>query len=119
MHPSFVQVAPAHAAPAFALLEHLHGVAAEQLGDLYAGDAWCLEERRDGALHDREREFQGHRSKMSFAATVRTLRSIAISSARTASASICAELAGTPPLTGAVANTTSPSKGVAAGVMRR
>jgi hypothetical protein len=50
---------------------------------------------------------------------VRTLRSIAISSARTASASICATLAVTPPLTGAVANTTSPSKGVAAGVMRR
>src|SRR5215207_174110 len=119
MHPPFVLVAPAHAAPAVALLEHLDGVTAQQLGDLNARDARRVEEWRDGALHDGACEFQGHRSKMSLAATVRTLRSIAISRARTASASICATLAGTPPFTGEVANTTSPSKGVAAGVMRR
>ena len=87
----------------------------EELGDLDAGDARLFEQRRDGASHDGVRSLDAHDHKMSPGAAARTLRSIAVSSARTASASTCATLASTASAIGAVAKITSPSNGVADG----
>ena len=119
MHPPFVAVGTLHAAPPVALLEEPDGMPREELGDLDAGDARLVEQRRDGASHDGARSLDGHDHKMSPGAAARTLRSIAVSSARTASASTCAMFASTASAIGAVAKITSPSNGVATGVMRR
>jgi hypothetical protein len=119
MHPSFVPVGALHAPPAVTLLEQLDGVPGEELGDLDAGDARLLEQRCHGASHDGARSLDAHHCKMSPGAAARTLRSIAVSSARTPSASTWAMLASTPSEIGAVAKITSPSNGVATGVIRR
>ena len=119
MHPPLVVIGAAHAAPSVALLEQLDVMARQQLRDLHARDARFVEQRCDRAAHQRAWIVRVHCSKMSPGARVRTPRSIAVSSARTASASTCASGASTPPVIGDVANTTSPSNGVATGVMRR
>ena len=63
MHPPFVPVGAPHAAPAVALLEELDGMPGEQLGDLDAGDARLVEQRRDGASHDGARSLDAHESQ--------------------------------------------------------
>ena len=119
VQPTLVFVRSAHAVPVVALLEQRHLAAGDELRDLRAGDAGLGEHRRHRGAHDGARGRVRHALRMSPGARVRTARSIASSSARTASVSTWAGGAAMPRSSGAVAKTTSPSKAVATGVMRR